>query len=135
MAHQNFKRTDRVASLLRKDIGQLVHEMVREEGLPSMSVSDVEITRDLAHANVFVTTLDPTLAEAGLKALKLGAKELRRELSQRVKLRAVPELHFFYDDSVDRGDRIERLLQGLAPETELPKPVDPDAGEPGRIES
>lgn len=122
MSHQNFKRTDRVSSLLRKDIGQLVHELVREEGLPSMSVSDVEITRDLAHANVFVTTLDPTQSEAGLKALKLGAKELRRELSQRVKLRAVPELHFFYDDSVDRGDRIERLLQGLAPDTELPEP-------------
>ena len=121
MSHQNFKRTDRVSSLLRKDIGQLVHELVREEGLPSMSVSDVEITRDLAHANVFVTTLDPTQSETGLKALKLGAKELRRELSQRVKLRAVPELHFFYDDSVDRGDRIERLLQGLSPDTELPE--------------
>ncbi|MEO6065225.1 MAG: 30S ribosome-binding factor RbfA [Lysobacterales bacterium] len=125
MSHQNFKRTDRVASLLRKDIGQLVHELVREEGLPSMSVSDVEITRDLAHANIFVTTLDPAQAEAGLKALKQGAKELRRELSQRVKLRAVPELHFFYDDSVDRGDRIERLLQGLSPDTELPaEPAD-----------
>lgn len=130
MAHQNFKRTDRVSSLLRKDIGQLVHELVREEGLPSMSVSDVEITRDLAHANVFVTTLDPTQAEAGLKALKAGAKELRRELSQRVKLRAVPELHFFYDDSVDRGDRIERLLQGLAPDTELPPGEAPESREP-----
>lgn len=128
MSHQNFKRTDRVSSLLRKDIGQLVHELVREEGLPSMSVSDVEITRDLAHANVFVTTLDPTQSEAGLKALKLGAKELRRELSQRVKLRAVPELHFFYDDSVDRGDRIERLLQGLSPDTELPEsPESPES--------
>ena len=125
MSHQNFKRTDRVSSLLRKDIGQLVHELVRDEGLPSMSVSDVEITRDLAHANIFVTTLDPTQAEAGLKALKQGTKELRRELSQRVKLRAVPELHFFYDDSVDRGDRIERLLQGLSPDTELPaEPTD-----------
>lgn len=128
MSHQNFKRTDRVSSLLRKDIGQLVHELVREEGLPSMSVSDVEITRDLAHANVFVTTLDPTQSETGLKALKLGAKELRRELSQRVKLRAVPELHFFYDDSVDRGDRIERLLQGLSPDTELPEsPESPES--------
>lgn len=120
MSQQSFKRTDRVASLLRKDLGQLVHEAVRDEGLPSMSVSDVEITRDLAHANVFVTTLDPAQAEAGIKALKGLGKEIRRELASRVKLRAVPELHFFYDDSVDRGDRIERLLQGLAPDSELP---------------
>jgi len=125
MAQQSFNRTDRVSSLLRKEIGQLVHQMVREEGLPSMSVSDVEITRDMAHANVYVTTLDPTQAQAGIKALKLGAKELRRELSQRVKLRAVPEVHFLYDDSVDRGDRIERLLQGLSPDTELPEPPEP----------
>jgi len=122
MAQQSFNRTDRVSSLLRKEIGQLVHHMVREQGLPSMSVSDVEITRDMAHANVYVTTLDPTQAEAGIKALKLGAKELRRELSQRVMLRAVPEVHFLYDDSVDRGDRIERLLQGLSPDTDLPEP-------------
>ena len=124
MAQQSFKRTDRVSSLLRKEIGQLVHQLVREEGLPSMSVSDVEITRDMAHANVYVTTLDPTQAEAGIKALKLGAKELRRELSQRVKLRAVPEVHFLYDDSVDRGDRIERLLLGLSPDIELPEPTE-----------
>ena len=128
MAQQSFNRTDRVSSLLRKEIGQLVHQMVREEGLPSMSVSDVEITRDMAHANVYVTTLDPTQAEAGIKALKQGAKELRRELSQRVKLRAVPEVHFMYDDSVDRGDRIERLLLGLSPDTELPEP--PESREP-----
>lgn len=120
MSHQSFNRTDRVASLLRKDLGQIVHEHVRQDGLPSMSVSDVEITRDLAHANVFVTTLDPALAESGIKALKEASKEIRRTLAARVKLRAVPELHFFYDDSVDRGDRIERLLQGLSPDTELP---------------
>jgi len=120
MSQHSFNRTDRVSSLLRKELGQLVHELVREEGLASMSVSDVEITRDLAHANVFVTTLDPERAAEGIKSLKLAVKEIRRELAHRVKLRAVPELHFFYDDSVDRGDRIERLLQGLSPDTELP---------------
>ncbi len=121
MSQHSFNRADRVSSLLRKDLGQLVHEMVREHGLPSMSVSDVEITRDLAHANVFVTTLDPAQAGAGIKALKEASRELRHQLAGRVKLRAVPEIHFFYDDSVDRGDRIERLLQGLSPEAELPE--------------
>ena len=120
MSQHSFNRTDRVSSLLRKELGQLVHELVRDEGLASMSVSDVEITRDLAHANVFVTTLDPERAVEGIKSLKLAVKEIRRELAHRVMLRAVPELHFFYDDSVDRGDRIERLLQGLSPDTELP---------------
>ena len=57
MATKSFHRTDRVAAQLRRDIGAIVHQAVREHGLPSVSVSDVEVTRDLAHAKVFVTAL------------------------------------------------------------------------------
>jgi ribosome-binding factor A len=64
---KSFHRTDRVSAQLRRDVGQLVHEAVREHGLPSVSVSDVEVTRDLAHAKVFVTALEP---ERALEAVK-----------------------------------------------------------------
>ena len=58
MAEEAFHRTDRVSAQLRRELGTLiVHEAVREHGLPSVSVSDVEVTRDLAHAKVFVTAL------------------------------------------------------------------------------
>ena len=106
MATKSFHRTDRVAAQLRRDIGAIVHQAVREHGLPSVSVSDVEVTRDLAHAKVFVTAL---LAEQGPAAVK-ALKEL------------APELHFHYDDSVDKGERIDQLLR------ENPAPADDDAG-------
>jgi ribosome-binding factor A len=109
---RSFSRTDRVSAQLRRDVGQLVHEAVREHGLPSVSVSDVEVTRDLAHAKVFVTALEPERAREAVKALKGLTKEIRYELGKRVRMRAVPELHFHYDDSVDRGERIEALLRG-----------------------
>jgi ribosome-binding factor A len=86
---------------------------VREHGLPSASVSDVEVTRDMAHAKVFVTALQPERSEEAVRGLKALARELRFELARAVKLRHVPELHFAYDDSVDRGERIERLLRDL----------------------
>ena len=111
MATRSFHRTDRVAAQLRRDIGAIVHQAVREHGLPSVSVSDVEVTRDLAHAKVFVTALLGEQGPAAVKALKEIAPELRYQLGKAVRMRHVPELHFHYDDSVDKGERIEKLLR------------------------
>jgi ribosome-binding factor A len=115
MPTKSFHRTDRVSAQLRRELGTLVHEAVREYGLPSVSVSDVEVSRDLAHAKVFVTALQAERSLEAVKALKELARELRTELARRVKMRHVPELHFHYDDSVDRGERIETLLRDNPP--------------------
>ena len=112
---KTFHRTDRVSAQLRRELGALVHDAVREHGLPSISVSDVEVTRDLAHAKVFVVALQPERAAEAMKGLKGLVKPLRYELGKAVKPRHVPELHFHYDDSFDRGERIENLLRENPP--------------------
>ena len=117
MAQKSFHRTDRVSAQLRRELGTLVHQAVREHGLASSSVSDVEVTRDMAHAKVFVTVLQAERALETIKALKEIAPEIRYQLAHAVKMRHVPELHFHYDDSVDRGAKIERLLRDL-PDTQ-----------------
>ena len=111
MPAKSFHRSDRVAAQLRRELGQLVHDAVRDHALPSVSVSDVEITRDLAHAKVFVTALQAERSAEAVKGLKEHAKEMRYRLAQLVKMRHVPELHFHYDDSVDRGEKIDQLLR------------------------
>jgi ribosome-binding factor A len=108
---KSFHRSDRVSAQLRRELGTLVHEAVREHGLPSVSVSDVEVTRDLAHAKVFVTALQQERSREAVKALKELAPQIRFQLGRAVKMRHVPELHFHYDDSVDRGERIGNLLR------------------------
>ena len=108
---KSFHRSDRVAAQLRRELGQLVHDAVRDHALPSVSVSDVEITRDLEHAKVFVTALQAKRSNEAVKGLKEHAREIRFKLAQLVKMRHVPELHFHYDDSVDRGEKIEKLLR------------------------
>jgi ribosome-binding factor A len=120
MATKSFHRSDRVSAQLRRELGTIVHESVREHGLPSVSVSDVEVTRDLAHAKVFVTALMPERSLEAVKALKELAPQIRYALGRAVKMRHVPELHFHYDDSVDKGERIETLLREnpLPPESE-----------------
>ena len=129
MPQKSFHRTDRVAAQLRRELGQLVHDAVREHALPSVSVSDVEVSRDMEHAKVFVTALQSERSAEAVKGLKEHAKEIRYKLARLIKLRHVPELHFHYDDSVDRGEKIESLLRGaISPE---PEPPEPEAsGEP-----
>ena len=122
MAQKSFHRTDRVSAQLRRELGTLVHQAVREHGLASSSVSDVEVTRDMAHAKVFVTVLQAERALETIKALKEIAPEIRYQLAHAVKMRHVPELHFHYDDSVDRGANIERLLRDL-PDTDKGGPA------------
>lgn len=113
--NKSFHRTDRVNAELRRELGTLVHELVRDHALPQASVSDVEVTRDLDVATVWVTALQPEKSAEVVKALKGMAKELRRELSRGSRMRRVPELRFKYDDSVDKGERIESLLRDSGP--------------------
>jgi ribosome-binding factor A len=88
---------------------------VRDHGLPSVSVSDVEVSRDLDWAKVWVTALLPDQSAAAVKALNDLAGEFRYALSRSMRLRRVPEMRFKYDDSVDKGERIDALLREDTP--------------------
>jgi ribosome-binding factor A len=112
MPSHSFNRADRLAAELRRLVGTLVHDAVREHALPSMSVSDVECSKDFDVATVWVTALLPDSSKDAVKALNAMAKEMRMQLSKTMRVRRVPELRFKYDDSVDRGERIDALLRG-----------------------
>jgi ribosome-binding factor A len=118
MARGGFERTDRVAAQLRREVAVLVHEDVKAHQLPEISVSDVEVSRDLAVAKVFITALNPADAKPALTLLKEEAKRYRQALSKLMSTRTVPELRFHYDDSVDRGGRIDELLRGSLPDAD-----------------
>src|SRR5690606_17833177 len=81
MPSQDFKRTDRVAAQLRREVAVLVHAAVRDHALPSVSVSDVEVNRELDTANVYVTALVGEEGPVAVRALNELARDFRRELS------------------------------------------------------
>ena len=118
-----FARTDRVAAQLRRELGSLVHEFVRDHGVPSVSVSDVEVSRDLSHAKVYFTALASDQAKEATKQLRELAPELRFRLGRMLRMRHVPELHFHYDESMDRGEHIDALFKEIGP---IP-PAEPEA--------
>jgi len=114
MPKRSFTRTDRLSAQFRRELGVMVHEAVQVHGLPSASVSDVEVTRDLSHAKVFVTARTPETSTEMVKALNGLARGFRQRLGKMLHIRQVPELHFYYDASVDRGEAIEKLLREAA---------------------
>ncbi len=118
MPAKSFNRSDRISAELRREVAVLVHAAVRDHALPSVSVSEVEVTRDLDMATIYVTALIGDESKEAVGALNELAKQFRHDLSRSMKLRRVPELRFRYDDSVDKGERIELLLRGTEPKAD-----------------
>jgi len=108
---REFNRSERVAGQIRRDLARLIQQEIKDPDVGFVSLSDVEVTRDLAHAKVFITVFDPEKAGTSLQALRGAATFLRRRLSQELRLRHVPELHFLHDDSVEQGSHIDKLIE------------------------
>ena len=108
---RDFKRSERVAGSLRRELARLIQMEVKDPEVGFISLSDVEVSRDLAHAKVFVTVFESDKAGASLKALNRAAGYLRRRLGQEMRIRSVPELHFHHDASVETGERMDNLIE------------------------
>jgi len=110
MPPRDFNRSERVAGQLRRDLAKLIQSEVKDPEVGFVSVSDVEVTRDLSHAKIYITVFDPAKAPQSMKALRRASSFLRLRLGQELRLRQVPELHFLHDDSVEKGSQIDELI-------------------------
>jgi len=107
---REFSRSERVSGQLRRELAVLIQREVKDPRVGFVSVSDVEVTRDLSHAKVYVTVFEEDKALESIKALKNAAGFLRRRLGQELRMRTVPELHFHHDASVETGTRMDELI-------------------------
>ena len=108
---REFNRSERVAGSLRRELAQLIQNEIKDPEVGFIGLSDVEVTRDLGHAKVFVTVFEPEKAASSLKALSKAAGFLRHRLGQEMRIRSVPELHFQHDASVETGHRMDNLIE------------------------
>lgn len=112
MAHH----IERVNSLIRQEISELLQRQVKDPRLGNfIAVTEVAASPDLKYAKVFVSCLGTEAEKQGaLRALASAAGFFRRELAKRLKLRHIPELSFRWDDSIERGDRLLRLIDQVS---------------------
>lgn len=108
---REFNRSERVAGSLRRELARLIQLELKDPEVGFISLSDVEVSRDLAHAKVFVTVFESEKADSSLKALKRAAGFLRSRLGREMRIHSVPELHFYHDVSVETGQRMDRLIE------------------------
>ncbi len=128
---REFSRADRVSGQLRRELAQLIQAELKDPDVGFVSVSEVEVSRDLAHAKVFVTMLDPAHAERSLRALRRAAGFLRTRLGQQLRMRITPELQFLHDRSIETGLRMDSLIDAAiaADQAAAPPTVDEAASD------
>ena len=114
---KEYTRTQRVADFLQRELATLIQHEVRDPRVGMVSVTGVDVSRDLGHARVYYTTMDSDSSEAAsesTEALKKAAGYLRSQLSRGSKMRSVPQLRFYFDTSVGRGRDLENLIRRAA---------------------
>ena len=110
---REFSRTQRVADYLRRDLAQLIQQEVSDPRVGMVSVTDVEVSRDLAQAKVFVTIVGKETAEeaaGSIEALNHAAGFLRSQVAKGTQWRTTPKLRFIHDESVYRGANLSALI-------------------------
>lgn len=108
---REFPRSQRVADQIQRDLADLIQREIQDPRLRLVTVSAVEVSRDLAHAKVFVTCMDAQQDHNQvLQALEHAAGFLRHHLGHRLTTRVVPDLHFVYDTSIAEGSRLSKLI-------------------------
>ena len=111
---KGFQRSDRVAEQIRRDLADLIRSELKDPRVGMISLTAVELTPDYAHAKVFFTTLDTGHLDEVQHGLKRAAGFLRRELGRRIHIHTLPELHFVYDNSLERGASMSLLIDKAA---------------------
>ena len=108
---KDYHRSQRIADQIQRELSEIIRLEIKDPRVGLITLTGVDVTQDNEHAKVFFTTLgEPVQQEAALRALNHAAGFMRSMLARRLKLRTVPQLHFDYDVSVERGVRLSKLI-------------------------
>jgi len=108
-------RPKKIADLMQRELSELLQREVRDPRVGMVTITSVDVSPDLSHAKVFFTILDSGKKDETTKGLQRAASFLRSQLSKRMSMYTTPELRFVYDESVERGDRLSRLIDSVVP--------------------
>jgi ribosome-binding factor A len=135
---KEFSRVDRLSQHIKKEMAVILQREIKDPRLHSMiTVSDVEVSRDLSHAKVFVTFLgmDDSKVEDNLKILNDAAGFVRSLIGKRIQTRIVPNIRFAFDQSLNEGIRMASLVASVRQEDERKRkdagldPIDSDGAD------
>ncbi|MBR6113316.1 MAG: 30S ribosome-binding factor RbfA [Bacilli bacterium] len=106
-------KIDRIASNLVKEISYILMTEVKDPDVKFVTVTDCKVTNDLSYAKVYVTMLNHEFKKETMDALNNAAGFIRHELKERVDIRNIPELEFVFDESIEYGQNIEKIIDKI----------------------
>ncbi len=126
---KEYPRTRRIAEQLKRELAELLRSEADDPRLALVSITNVVVSRDLAHAKVYVTLLgyEDQRSEV-VEALNCLAPELRRLLGRILRLRVIPRLVFYYDEVIERGAALSALIDRAVAADRQREPSDNDSG-------
>lgn len=110
MPKKSSGRPQKLGDQIQREISELLARELRDPRVGMVTITAVDVSPDLSHAKIFFTSLEKEKLEDTLVGLKRAAGFLRSQLARRLKMYTTPELRFVYDESVERGDRLARLI-------------------------
>jgi len=114
---KDFPRSRRIAEQVQRELSDIIRLELKDPRVGMITLTDVEVTPDNAHARVYFTLLgEASRIDEATAGLQHAAGYLRSQLAHRLKLRVVPQLHFEYDASVERGIRVSQLIDAAVAE-------------------
>ena len=108
---REFPRTRRVGEQIKRELAELIRDESHSPLLNMVSITSVNVTRDFAHAKIYITLLgEANERQYAVNKLNNLTSVLRRELGRRLRIRTIPSLTFHYDDVVEEGARLSDLI-------------------------
>lgn len=104
---------DRLNTIFLREISKILQTEIKDPNIKFVTVTGVEITNDLSFAKVYVTVLDEDNKKEIMKSLEKAKSYIRGQISKRVEIRHTPELRFIFDDSIEYGNKIEKIIKDL----------------------
>nr|WP_203525663.1 30S ribosome-binding factor RbfA [Crenobacter caeni] len=114
MARKTFSRADRMADQIQRDLAELIRAGLKDPRVGFVTITSVEVTRDYSHAKIYYTVMQEDKRALTQEVLDHSAGYLRSELARGLKVFTVPQLHFVYDESIERGVHMSRLIDEVS---------------------
>ena len=106
-------KIERLNDQFQKEISIILQTEIKDQDIHFVTITGCDITNDLSFCKVYFTVLDDSKKESTLQALKGAASFIRGELSRRIEIRHTPELRFIYDESIEYGNKIEKIIEKI----------------------
>ncbi|MGL5978014.1 MAG: 30S ribosome-binding factor RbfA [Erysipelotrichaceae bacterium] len=104
-------KAEKMGGIIQKEVSEIIQFQLKDPKVGFITITDVRCTSDMSIARVYVSFLGKEeRKEAGMKALQRSKGFIRSELAKRLSIRKTPDLQFFHDDSLERGNKIERII-------------------------